>query len=289
MAADQKMGEIMQKPVIQRYFPEDTLRIIKSDFGFLIDIIMQSGFEYDMQLRNNYFNLYYKGNSLGKVSYNKAQKSYLVTIHKKFVNPKIEKRFGPEETKNYLKFCLSKKKLKSFFSVSNLRTMGQKIKEVNYQEETTFEQMLMTDNMGRSDLIIIDRQVCDIGMRKRMDLLALTQQKNNKYQLCVLEVKLGNNPELKSDVAKQLRGYMQRISDNFADYKKCYEINYRQKQKLGLFKNGLGISIVRPVSGVVVVGGYSGMAQDNIKMLKQQAPDIRVLQLKNRIDLSKAT
>jgi hypothetical protein len=278
----------MQKPVIRRYFPEGIFRIIKSDFGILINIIKESGFEYDLQLRNNYFNLYYKGNSLGKVSYSRADNSYLATIHKKFVTPQIEKRFGPKRAGAYLEFCLSKKKLRSFFCVSNLRSMGQKIKKVNYQEETTFEQMLMTDNIGRSDLIIIDRQVCDNGMRKRMDLLALTRKKNNKYQFCVLEVKLGNNPELKGDVVKQLRGYIQRISDKFADYKKCYELNYRQKQELGLFKNGPGISIVRPVSGIVVVGGYSGMAQDSLNELKKQAPDIRILQLTNRINLSRA-
>lgn len=278
----------MTKPVIQRYFSEDIFKHIKTDFGFLLDKVVRSGFEYDLQLRNNYFNLYYRGNSLGKVSYNRAKQSYSVEINNKFVNPQIERRFNPKKAKNYSRFCLSKKNLESFFSAPNLKSMEQRVKKVNYQEETIFEQMLITDNVGRSDLIIIDRQVRDVEMRKRMDLLALIRKMKSDYQFCVIEVKLGNNPELRGDVVDQLRGYMQRISDNFGDYKKCYEINFRQKQELGLFKQNLRVNIVRPVLGMVVVVGYSGIAKESIKKLKEQAPDIKVLQLKYRIYLSKA-
>lgn len=69
---------------IRRYFSEDVLERIKSGFKFLIDKIIKSGFEYDLQIRNNYFNLYYKGNSLAKVT-PKVKEMYEVRINKKIL------------------------------------------------------------------------------------------------------------------------------------------------------------------------------------------------------------
>jgi len=50
------------------------------------------------------------------------------------------------------------------FQKKYLDKLFSNIKEVNYSEEITFEQMLITDNSDRSDLIIIDRQVTETGM-----------------------------------------------------------------------------------------------------------------------------
>lgn len=280
--------------IIKRYFSEDIFNHIKSDFGFLIDKIIRSGFEYDLQIRNNYFNLYYKGNSLGKISYSTKTQLYKVEIHNRFINKKIKEQFTPKEG-TYLVFMLRKEQLYLLFSSNNLLSMAQKVKNVNYQEEIVFEQMVMTDNVKRQDLIIIDRQIVDATSKTKMDLLALTQmqKKDNDYQFCVIEVKLGNNPELKGAVSGQLKEYIDRISDNFEDYKKCYEKNFTQKQELGLFDDpslkNLKINIVPGVQGLVVVLGYSGIAKESIDELKKKDPTIKILHLKNIIDLSKAS
>jgi hypothetical protein len=51
--------------------------------------------------------------------------------------------------------------------------------------------------MDGEDLVIIDRQVTDEKLRlKRMDLLALKQVEYRKFGFWVIEVKLGNSPEL---------------------------------------------------------------------------------------------
>lgn len=280
--------------IIKRYFSEDIFNHIKSDFRFLIDKIIQSGFEYDLQIRNNYFNLYYKGNSLGKISYSTKTQLYKAEIHNKFINKKIKERFTPKEG-TYLVFTLRKEQLHPLFSSQNLSSMAQKVKNVNYQEEIAFEQMIMTDNVKRQDLIIIDRQIVDATSKTKMDLLALTQmqKEDNDYQFCVIEVKLGNNPELKCAVSDQLKEYTDRISDNFEDYKKCYEKNFTQKQELGLFDaqslKSLKINIVPGVQGLVVVLGYSGIAKESIGELRKKDPTIKILHLKNIIDLSKAS
>ena len=275
--------------VIKRYFPYDVFNSIKADFGFLIYRILQSGFEYDLQIRDNYFNLYYKGSSLGKISFSLKTGLYSIRIHHKFIDQKIKERFNPKEG-YYLTFILPKEKLHPLFSQANLTSMSHKVKTVNFQEEVIFEQMIMTDNVGRKDFIIIDRQILDKTAKTKMDLLALVKKADNNYQFCVIEVKLGNNPELKGDVITQLKGYIQRIEQeqNFDAYKKCYEINFSQKQELGLFDRDLNVKIIPGVLGIVVILGYSGLAQKSIAKLKEKDPSIKILHLKNLIDLSEA-
>jgi hypothetical protein len=188
--------------IIKRYFSYAVFNHIKNDFSFLVDKVVRSGFEYDLQIRNNYFCLYCKGNSIGKIVYNIKTQLYNVSIHNKFINKKIAERFQPQKG-TYLVFTIKKEQLHPLFSSQNLLAMAQKVKEVNYQEETTFEQMIMTDNVNRQDLIIIDRQIRDNLNTTRMDLLALTRKNHNDFQFCVIEVKLGNNPELKSMVTQK--------------------------------------------------------------------------------------
>ena len=236
---------------------------MKRDFGFLVNKIKQSGFEYGLQIRDNYLNLYYKGNSLGKISYRKSENLYEIRIHRKFMEGigSVINRFEHSVDREYLLFTLKSKQLHPFFSTRNLLLMGQKVKEVQFQEEIVFEQMLLTDNINRNDLIIIDRQVVDRNSSTKMDLLALKKNKAGKYQFCVLEVKLGNNLELKGKVFMQLSGYIERITRNFQQYKECYEKNVSQKHGLGLLPEVPAVDIVEGVLGVVVVGGYSGLAE----------------------------
>ena len=102
------------------------------------------------------------------------------------------------------------------------------------------------------------------------------------------EYSIGNNPELKDRVFTQLSGYVKRIRKNFPQYKECYEKNALQKQKLGLLSSNLKIAITKGVLGFVVVGGYSGLAEQSIKKLKSEHPNIKVLAIKNKINLDKA-
>ena len=280
----------MKKMVISRYLSKETYEAVKRDFCFLIEKLEPSGFEYGLQIRDNYLNLYYRGNSLGEIAYRKSKKLYKIRINHKFVEGigSVIRRFKHSRKKDYVVFTLESKQLHPFFSTKNLSSMARKVKKVQFQEEIVFEQMLLTDNAKRDDLIVIDRQVKDRNSSTKMDLLALKRNNAGKYQFCVLEVKLGNNPELKDKVFAQLNVYIERITKNFQQYKKCYEKNALQKQELGLLPGGLKVNIVKGVWGVVVVGGYSGLAEQSIKELKAQHPNIKVLSIKNEIDLDKA-
>lgn len=277
------------KKIISRYLSIETYEAVDRNFKFLIKKIRQSGYEYSLQIRDDYLNLYYKGNSLGKISYRKSKDLYEVRIHRKFAEGirSAVNRFKNSPEKEYFLFILAGKQLRHFFSSRNLLLMGQKVKEVQFQEEIVFEQMLLTDNADRDDLIIIDRQVVDRNSSTKMDLLAIKRNDTGNYQFCVLEVKLGNNTELKEKVFNQLNGYVERITNNFDAYKECYEKNIAQKQGLGLLRKGLKVDIAKGVLGAVVVGGYSGLAKRSIAGLKARHPGINVLHIRNEIDLSK--
>ena len=209
------------KKVISRYLSPGTLEAVKRDLGFLIEKIKQSGFEYGLQIRDDYLNLYYKGNSLGKISYCKSKDLYEVRIHRKFaegIGETALKRFKHSPEKEYFVFTIAGKQLHPLFSSRNLLLMGQRVKEVQFQEEIVFEQMLLTDNVDGDDLIIIYRQVVDRNNSTKMDLLAVKRNGAGHYQFCILEVKLGNNVELREKVFSQLTGYIERIEKNLEGY-----------------------------------------------------------------------
>jgi hypothetical protein len=279
-------GSFMSIPSIKRFFSEDVFEVIQKDLKFLIDKIHQSKFEYDLQIRDDYCNLYYRGNNIGKIT-PKRRGLYTINIHTKFIDNTIKKRFNgrTRATDEYLTFPITRKQLRNFYSTANLQSMARKVKNEAYKEELVFEQMLLTDNIGRDDLIIIDRQVKEGSNQTRIDILALAKKEGKEYQFRVIEIKLGNNPELKSSVVNQLNGYIKRISDNFADYKKCYLKNLWQKQQLGIINPKLEVNIVEGAQGMIVVGFYSGIAEKSIEDLRRKAPNIKVAQFKNQIPL----
>jgi len=259
---------------------------MKDDFKFLLKIIKDKDCrgEFDLALRDNYFNIYYKGNSLAKVVFSKGN-SYKISINEKFfsnTDADQDKRFFKTKKRKgaYFEIGLDNKLLHPFFQKKYINQFISNIRKVNYGEEITLEQAIITDNLEREDIIIIDRQIEDKGFKKRMDLLALRQVKNNKneYSFCVIEVKLGNNSELKNKVASQLDEYVSHIDKNFHDYKYCYEKQYEQKKELNLIfgPKYKSIKIVLPVEGLIAVVGYSELAKGQITQLISNYPGLKV-------------
>ncbi len=259
--------------MIDRTFNPITFIEIQKDFGFLFPLIRKYYGEIEFSIRNNYFNLYYKGNSLSKVRYIKKD-SYEITINKKFFDEskaQSDKRFKFTQKGDYFQDILTVEKLHPFFQKTYIDDLCSKIRVVNNGEEINFEQSIITDNMDNPDFFIIDRQVTDNELlRKRMDLLALRKLADGFYRFVVLEVKLGKNKELKHAVAGQLNHYVSHIKKFMTYYGDCFEKNYEQKIELGLlsFPNKT-IKIDRnEVEGLVVVGGYSKIATSYISILK---------------------
>lgn len=273
--------------MINRYFNEDNFARFLNDFSFLQKTFKAYKGELDISLRDQYLNLYFRGNNAAKIMF-KANGIYEIEIHEKFFSPRLEEdaRFSSTLRGNYRVIRATSELLHPLLQKSHLDEIYSKIKRENYSEELNFEQMLMTDNLERDDLILIDRQVTDKNLRgRRMDLLALKQVQENHYQFLVLEVKMGNNPELKDDVAEQVNTYIAHVNENFKAYKKCYEKQYIQKKEFGLIETPMWdeIEIVKDVQGMIIVGGYSRLAQAQITTLKDNHPKLEVRSFTYRI------
>jgi hypothetical protein len=272
--------------IIKRYFSENNLKRISQDFKFLVSLVNTSYGEFDFAIRDNYFNIYYKGNSLAKIE-PKNDNFYKISVHTKFFDKtKADNPNFYTSKKDNNNIILTNEQLHPFFQRKHLTEFASRIKKVNNGEEIDFEQSLITDNLNREDFIFIDRQVTDTKLqRKRLDLLALKKVKGNEYKFIVSEVKLGNNSELKSKVAFQLDDYVRHIKNNFSDYKECYEKHFEQKRKLGLINKPKVdfINIIQPVEGIILVGGYSGIAIKQINELKTIYPHLEVKQFTNEI------
>ena len=240
-----------------------------------------------MRYFNNYFNLYYKGNSLAKIASRKID--YDVSIHKKFIEnifvADCRFKINSSKSSDYCTISCEPPKLPALFQNKYLDKMCRNIKKVNYSEEITFEQMLITDNSDRSDLFIIDRQVTETGMPGKLDLLGLRQAKGNHFCFEVIEVKLGNNKELAYDVGEQLTRYIKHIESNIKSWTYSYKEMYRQMKMLGLFKqcpwDDIEIDLI--VDGIIVIGGYSGIAKESIKNLRKHYPKLKINLIENRL------
>lgn len=281
---------------IKRFLSDVDIERIKRDFGFFIDYMTDNKDlkgEFYIALRENYFNIYYQGNSLAKVS-PKEGNSYHIEINKAFLDKKMLDQFRDpkKETTSTVIYKLGSKDIHPFFQRSNLGCICQKIRERNFSEEISFEQALITDNQDRDDLIMIDRQISDKSFKnQKIDILALKKVNKgsnlNRYNFLVIEVKLGNNRELENKVASQLSGYVDHVVNYFNDYKECYEKQYKQKYELGLFPNLLfnKIEIVKPVEGLIVVGGYKHIATEKINKLKKSFTSLSVIQQDHFLEL----
>lgn len=268
---------------IKRYFKDAKLVAVENDLGFLIDAVRKSHGELDFQIRpNDKINIYYKGNRLAEISIGDSY--YTVSVHERFelenaVKKDRLRRFSDYEFKKnseYVSVNVSRDLIHAFLQSSVLKFLMSKIKEVNNGEEIGFEQSLITDNLYRPDYIFIDRQVGGGGVPGMLDLLALRRMESGKYQFEAVEVKLGNNKELIDKVFFQIERYVVAIKENIGTFIKCYEKNYEQKKKLGLFPNEWddNIEIEEMVTGKIVVGSYARIGEEYIGKLKKQHPNM---------------
>jgi len=174
--------------IINRFFNPVNFKRMKDDFKFFLEMIKNDDYrgELDLALRDNYFNLYYKGNSLAKVEFKKGN-SYKISINKRFLEGTSvvkDKRFSVALNKdNSATVVLDKKLLHPFFQKKYIKQIISKIRKVNNGEEITLEQAIITDNLEREDIIIIDRQIKDKVLKKEWICLLCVRWKKIKTNI----------------------------------------------------------------------------------------------------------
>jgi hypothetical protein len=274
--------------MIERYFSPGIFKRIQDDFLFLPKVIDSMSGEVEFFIRENYFNLYSRGNRLAPVEPIK-ENQYSVSINARFVPEDLKRIYVPLDPNNkIIKWKINRNDLHAFFQVKHLSNICGLIKKANYSEELNFEQALISENYDNSKYIFIDRQISDQtpNWNKKIDLLCLKNENDGQYGFVVLEVKLGNNVELKENAFSQIKESISHINAYLQDYQNCYSVAFRQMHDLGFINKSLhdkrDIAIHSQVKGKIIVVGYPKCAKkylDQMKAINRNTIDVQ------RIDL----
>ncbi|MCB2292654.1 hypothetical protein LGK95_03770 [Clostridium algoriphilum] len=270
---------------IKRYLNDTNLIRLMQESGFLLKNIINSEGELILCLRENYFNIYYRGNSLAKVSF-KSENKYTVDIHSKFIptelinDPDFSNKYKVLTIKGketIYRFNIEQCELRKLLQKTYIASIKEKIIKVGYKEELEFQHLIMSDNILNEKDCLIDIQITDkYANGKRMDLMGLKQIDGNLYRMVIMEVKLGNNEELKEKVYRQIKDYSDHVKKYFTCYKHTYEEQYRQLKQLGLLPSYKYETIVidDEIEEMIIVGRYLAKAQKQITELIINHPDI---------------
>lgn len=198
--------------------------------GFLAGILdaVKADHDLSLEIRNGYFNIYFKGNSLLKLSSTSSNR-YRVDIHEKF-SAGLELPAQLDNSTTTAKFLVSIPQLKQ-----NIVKHGKSSLEIEYEQMISRANNL--ERRNNSDYFIVDRQYTIHG--GRTDLLGIYwardhRRKNQKVDLCLFEIKFALNPDIR-DVHRQINDYYETIRPYAAQIADECETVFRQKLDLGLF------------------------------------------------------
>jgi hypothetical protein len=183
----------------------------------------------DLEIRDNYLNIYYKGNSLLHLA-EKSPGDYQVAIHEKFLRGcTVPDRLTDEA--GVLEFLKAIPCLKE-----NIIIYGKSSLEVEY------EQLIIRANnyepRNATEYFIIDRQYV-AGKTGRFDLTGIFWNRNRRRKgrtvpLCFMEIKFALNSDIQ-DVDQQMLRYYEAIKGDTAGLAEEAEVMLKQKLELDLF------------------------------------------------------
>jgi hypothetical protein len=202
--------------------------------GFLSEITkrVKKDRDLNLEIRENYINIYFKGNALLKLTEAGVLQRYKVEIHKKF-SEGLEIPFELTEG-NVHEFVTNMPFIKE-----NIIKYGQRSIELEY------EQMIIRANnyepRNNTEYFIVDRQYT--VKEGRFDLTGIHwkmqgRQKNRKASVCLMEIKFALNQDIQH-VHEQLAKYYGPIKNNAAKIAEEMEAVFKQKLELGLYNHPL--------------------------------------------------
>ena len=126
--------------MITRYFSPDNFLRLQNDFRFLLKILGSYHGELELSLRDNYFNLYFGGNSAVKVTF-RRDGVYKIQIHEKFLPTSLDRdtRFSIDRSGTYCLIEVAAAQLHPLLQKRYLDVIRRKINRERYSEELAFE------------------------------------------------------------------------------------------------------------------------------------------------------
>lgn len=215
-----------------RRLSEDFLSALQSGILYgLLDHVKQD-MDLDLEIRDNYLNIYYKGNSLLKLEElrSNAPCRYRPTIHEKFLGGhKVAVFENVESVNDFLKIIPTLKENILRFGRSSI--------------ETEYEQMIIRANndepRNNSEYFIVDRQYA-AGSLGRFDLTGFCwprtgRRRNQDVPICLIEIKYALNQDIQS-LHEQISRYYGVVANDIDGFTEEVETIYHQKLGLGLFR-----------------------------------------------------
>jgi hypothetical protein len=211
-----------------RKLSDNFFNCLKSGFLSGITEVVKQDPELDLEIREGYINVYYKGNSLLKLTETKSLQ-YKAQLDKKFLK-------GVD-----LSLDFSKDTVKQF--IENIPLLKQNIvKHGKHSLEVEYEQMIIRANnfemRNNTEYLVVDRQYANND--GRFDLTGIFWDRNHRRKkqvvpICLMEVKFALNTDIK-DIHNQLTRYYESIKSHTAEIAEEMQDVFRQKIELGLYK-----------------------------------------------------
>jgi hypothetical protein len=198
--------------------------------GFLSPLlkIVHLDVDLDFQIREDYFNIYYKGNSLLKlVDYGPGR--YRPVLDNKFKGEFVFPDIVDQHTLNIYLEAIPK--IKQNIILYDRPSI-----------ETEYEQLIIRANNyqshNNSEYFILDRQVVS-GKEGRFDLTGFywnraKRRKNQVVPLCLMEVKYALNKDIQR-IHEQIQRYFEAVKPHSKRFAEEAEMILKQKLELGLF------------------------------------------------------
>lgn len=215
-----------------RKLSETFLNCLKSGFLSQITDLVKSDRDLNLEIRESYINIYFKGNSLLKLTEVGSPPRYKAEIHKKFLE-------GISIPLDFTENIVHQFVTSIPFIKENIIKYGQRSIELEY------EQMIIRANnyelRNNTEYFIVDRQYT--VKEGRFDLTGIHwgmhgRQRNRKASVCLMEIKFALNQDIQL-VHEQLARYYEPIKNNAANIAEEMEIVFKQKLGLGLYNHPL--------------------------------------------------
>lgn len=201
---------------------------LKSEFLSGITQSVKNDPDLNLEIRDSYINVYFKGNSLLKLS-ETGSSNYKAVIDKKFLEGlRIPVVFTQENVEAFINAIPLIKQ--------NIVKHGKRSLEIEY------EQMIIRANnyesRNNTEYFIVDKQYA--VKEGRYDLTAIYwdrnfRRRNQEVPVCLMEIKFALNDDIR-EVHDQLNRYYESIRSRASDFAEEMQFIFRQKIDLGLYK-----------------------------------------------------
>jgi hypothetical protein len=212
----------------------------------------------DLQIRNDYINLYHDGASVLNLTERKRPRGYRAVIHEKFLQG-VKLPHGLKKGESYWEYEASDGFVAMYLTqLPRIRANADR----HAGPEAIAEQRIVAANgEDISKVVLIDRQIQVPGIRRKADLVGLSNSPAGQMSFVLVELKQGLDSSIQ-ELADQMGRYHEILAGDNGVLRRDLQNSYRkvvtQKQALELLPEGIHIPDEPiPVTCLLVLYDYN--------------------------------